>query len=402
MLHKKINKKFFRLEAALVTANIFALAYLLSMIPLNFKFLDPIVNALRDFDIYDLYYSQLRSIPEADTNIVLVNIGNLSRAEIAHQLHVINAYDPKVVALDIFFWQERDQAADSLLASEFSRVKNLVMVSKLDAYNESTDSYDSIKTTINQFNQFAHNGYANLPDDEKGSFRTIRKYKPFSMSQGQKINSLTSAIVQIANPYAYDKLKKRNIENEIIHYRGNYDKFFFIDAPDLFDTSFNPTYLKDKIVIMGYMGPSIDQTSLEDIFFTPLNTEYAGRNFPDMYGVIIHANIISMILKDNYVAQMPFGVGVLWAVLFCYLNVILISAIQGKFSILSGTFTKMVLSIQTVGTLYLGLLIFGLYMYRVNLTLAMGAIVLVPSSIDFYRTYELKLYHYLKEKYGKK
>jgi hypothetical protein len=85
MLQKKIKKHFFRLDALIITANIFVLGYLLSMLPINYKFLDPMVNALRDFDIYDLYYSQLRSTPDADTNIVLVNIGNLSRAEIAHQ-----------------------------------------------------------------------------------------------------------------------------------------------------------------------------------------------------------------------------------------------------------------------------------------------------------------------------
>jgi len=402
MLNTKIKKHFFRLDALIITANIFVLGYLLSILPINFRFLDPIVNALRDFDIYDLYYSQLRSTPDADTNIVLVNIGNLSRAEIAHQIHVINSYEPKVVALDIVFAQEGEPSTDLALAAEFSQVKNLVMVNRLDGFNETTNSYDTIKTSIDVFNRFAKNGYANLPDDEGGSFRTIRKYRPFSLSKGQRVNSLTSTIMQIVDTAKYARLKNRHIDNEIVNYRGNHDKFYFIDAVDLFDSTFTPSFIKGKIVLMGYMGPSIDRTSLDDIFFTPLNTKYAGRNFPDMYGVIIHANIISMVLSDGYVEQMSFWLGVLWAFVLCYLNVILISAIQGKFSMLSGTFTKIVLSVQTIGTVYVGLAIFAFLLYRINLTLAMAAVVMVPSSIDFYKSYELKLYQHVKEKYGKK
>jgi hypothetical protein len=69
---------------------------------------------------------------------------------------------------------------------------------------------------------------------------------------------------------------------------------------------------------------------------------------------------------------------------------------------LSGTFTKLVLSIQTIGTVYVGLVIFAFLEYKINLTFAVAAIVMVPSSIDFYKSYELKLLHHLQEKYGKK
>jgi CHASE2 domain-containing sensor protein len=276
------------------------------------------------------------------------------------------------------------------------------MVNRLDNYNETTNSYDTVKTSVDIFNRYAKNGYANLPDDAGGSFRTIRKYCPFSNSKGKRVNSLTSSIIQIVDSAKYEKLRKRNIEYEIVNYRGNHDKFYFIDAPELFDSTFNPTFIKDKIVIMGFMGETIDKTSLEDIFFTPMNPQYAGRSFPDMYGVIIHANIISMLLSDGYIEQMSFGLGVLWAFILCYLNVILISAIQGKSGMLSGTFAKLALSIQTIGTVYVGLAIFAFLAYRTNLTFAMVAIVMVPSSIDFYKSYETKLFQHLKEKYGKK
>ena len=61
-----------------------------SFIPINCLFLDPVAKALSDFDVYDIVYSKLSEDPKADTNIVLVNIGNLSRLEIARQVNVLN------------------------------------------------------------------------------------------------------------------------------------------------------------------------------------------------------------------------------------------------------------------------------------------------------------------------
>ena len=39
---------------------------------------------------------------------------------------------------------------------------------------------------------------------------------------------------------------------------------------------------------------------MDDIHYTPLNEVVSGKSFPDMYGVVIHANILSMILSGKY------------------------------------------------------------------------------------------------------
>ena len=65
------------------------------------------------------------------------------------------------------------------------------------------------------------------------------------------------------------------------------------------------SFIKDKIVLLGFMGINLNDKTFEDIFFTPLNERYAGKSFPDMYGVVIQANIISMILNKKYINTMP-------------------------------------------------------------------------------------------------
>ena len=72
--------------------------------------------------------------------------------------------------------------------------------------------------------------------------------------------------------------------------------FFALDVPDVFGENFTPDMIQGKIVIFAYLGEILgDKKSFEDKFVTPLNARYAGNRLPDMYGGVIHANIISMI-----------------------------------------------------------------------------------------------------------
>ena len=59
--------------------------------------------------------------------------------------------------------------------------------------------------------------------------------------------------------------------------------------------------VEGKIVLFGYLGDRLGAPQWEDKFFTPLNESIAGRANPDMYGPVIHANIASMVLNDDYI-----------------------------------------------------------------------------------------------------
>jgi hypothetical protein len=68
-----------------------------------FNAFDPLGKALGDMELTDIAFSQLRDDPPIDTNVVIVNIGYLSRGEIGQQIMTLNQFKPKVIALDIIF-----------------------------------------------------------------------------------------------------------------------------------------------------------------------------------------------------------------------------------------------------------------------------------------------------------
>ena len=68
-----------------------------------FSAFDPISQALTDFELTDFAFSKLRPDPLIDQRIVLVNIGNLPRRDLARQIQIISQYHPKVIGIDSFF-----------------------------------------------------------------------------------------------------------------------------------------------------------------------------------------------------------------------------------------------------------------------------------------------------------
>ena len=69
----------------------------------NNNFTDPIADAFADVELTDIVYAQFNmndkysqvtngELTTPDTNIVIVNIGNLNREGIAKQIHILNKY----------------------------------------------------------------------------------------------------------------------------------------------------------------------------------------------------------------------------------------------------------------------------------------------------------------------
>jgi CHASE2 domain-containing sensor protein len=297
-----------------------------------------------------------------------------------------------VIGLDALFLQRKDSQGDSVLADAFSKTENIVLVSKLDNYDEKSDSYDSLKTSIDILSRYTKNGYANLPDDALGSFRTIRTFMPTALCNGKKELAFPVRIVQMFNKNSFGHFIKRQKEYEMINFRGNFNKFFFIDSEELLDENQSFGYVRNKIVLMGYMGSNISTKSFEDVFFTPLNEKYAGRSFPDMYGIVIHANIVSMLLHGDYIDQLPTVFNILFALLVGFINAIIVLYSKRNFPVWGDSIILTVFFIQTIFNLFTGVFIFSNYNIRINLTLALAVIFLIPKSTDIYNNFLKKLF----------
>ncbi|NWF89725.1 MAG: CHASE2 domain-containing protein [Ignavibacteriaceae bacterium] len=392
-----MNKSFFHLRYFIITLLMFIVLGIFSFLPINCFFLDPITKAISDFDVYDIVYSKLREDPKADTSIVIVNIGNLSRLEIANQINIINSYNPKLIAVDAIFEEAKDYRGDSSLAMAFSKCKNLVLVSRLEGFSEISETYDTLICSIHNFSKYGTTGFANLPNDDKLFFRTIREFRPKAKSKGKTIPAFSAKIAEIFNPDAYKYLEKRENEIEKINFIGNYEKFYHLDTEQLIAEDQNLNFLRDKIILMGFVGTSFQNKTLEDIYFTPLNERYAGKSFPDMYGVVIHANIISMILNKSYVNKMPSWMSVGIALFMSYLSAFIIYTLKIKYKDWFSGLSKIYILLITVFNLLAGVLILHYFNYRIDLTLALAVVILTNTIVEIYQSYISKIFPSLEK-----
>ena len=157
-----------------------------------------------------------------------------------------------------------------------------------------------------------------------------------------------------------------------------------LDWLDIFEGNFVPEVFKDKIVILGYMGSDLSDTSWDDKLYTPLNMEYAGRTNPDMYGVVVHANILSMILNGNFIDSMSERTGLLVGVLLCLLNVVCFSLIYKLLPRWYDGLTKSIQLIEALLLLLIVVLVFHFFSYKLNLTLGIIAVLFAGDSLEVY------------------
>lgn len=390
------------INRGVIIDSILGTAFLLSLVLLfqfvrflgEFSLLDPIGDAIGDVEMTDLVFSNIRETPKPDKNVVLVNIGDLSRRDIARQLMIINKYEPAVVGVDSYFWElKEDSLGDILLNRALSDIKNLILINKL-LYNEIDDSYSSIRYSHPFFN-LGKSGYANLETEalDQYQFKVCRSFPPVISVDGERQLSFGAKVVEAYDEEKANKFLKRKYDYELINYRGNiigFDqteyggRFVALDVDDAFEERFLPEVIKDKIVLFGYMGADFSDRSWEDKFFTPLNINYAGRSNPDMFGVVIHANIISMILNEDYIRQQSELAGIITSLIICFLTVTLFTIIYKRLPQWYDGITKCLQLILIFLLLTMNVFAFHWFNYKTNLTLAAILVALSGDGLEVF------------------
>ncbi len=369
-----------------------------------FNLFDPIGDALSDMQFTDVVFSRLREVPKADTNVVLVNIGYLGRRELAQEINLVASYHPKVIGVDaLFSGPKPDTVGDMLLAQAIKNASdssNIVLVNKL-AYNDSTGQYDSIGHYYPLFSKNAtKNAYANLPTDnyarQQEQTKMTRTFTPRVYLKGNKKDEKIAFSVQVAkifDPKVTQEFLDRNRKTEVINFRGNYmssgyqgrtqAQFFALDIEDLFSGNFEPSVLRNKIVMMGFMGNNIHSKSQDwgDMFYTPMNPSYAGKSNPDMYGVVIHANIVSMILHKSYINVLPPWLEHSIGIIIVYFNIAFFTIIYRKLSRWYDGLTKMMQLIELLLFTIIIIMFFNKFDLKLNLTLAFAGIALAGDGL---------------------
>lgn len=389
---------------------------------------DGFSQAFKEFEITDIVFSQLRPDPLVDQRIVLVNVAP-NRALIAEQILKIKQHNPKVIGIDIFFNCEGglydtincpqllDTLGNLMLQNAIEEAGNVVLVSKLLQTKKlvkemgDVDIYDSIEYSDEMFRKYARNAYASLPTGAsyQEDVKLCRSLFPTMDVGGTKELAFS---VQVAMLYDSAKTKKflsRGKKEEIVNFRGNVEvvenklgelqiketsttkypiMFYAVD----WDQLLNDEYIKDifsgSIVMMGIMGDKIGDPSWEDKFFTPLNSKPAGRANPDMFGLVIHSNVIAMILNEDYVDEIPEWLKVTIAVIVCFLTVMLFIVIDKR---LPNWFDALSFGIQIFQILaisFLMVMAFAFYGIKLSLGLTQAALALVGMAYDIFKGFE--------------
>ena len=358
---------------------------LLSLLFFNISIFDPFTQAFRDFSLTDLYYSKISKQDNIYKGpVVLVNIENRSRKEIAFLLQRIQEGQPKTVGLDIVFSGRKDEY-DSILRDEFKRNSNYVFGFMADFENPNESHFtDSFFTT-------GKSSYANLVGTDR-SISTIRYYHPFY----QKENAFTTSLLKQYDEGIYNRLLPDDEDPMEIHYYGGLENFMYYHFDEVLQPDFDPNVFKNKIVIVGYLGlpdrPESEQLD-EDKFFTPLNSHISGRSFPDMYGSVIHANILRMILDNDciHVVSPSKTVIITFFLTWIYLPLICFLFFKGDLWFNSiGTAIQFAGSILTV---WVSLLFYLNRNIKFDPGLLTACIVLIPTLLNLYEV-ALKLLRY--------
>ena len=392
-----------------------------------FQAFDSIGQALKDFELTDYAFSNLRPDISVDERIVLVNIGSLSRREVAQQILMISKYKPRVVAFDGFFDCEgglRDsincpQLLDTLgnlmLSSAIQGTPNFVLATKLlqtDSLAQfDSNEADSLEYSDPMFNDYATHGFVTLPTDAtyQEDVKQCRSVYPKRVIDGKEELAFS---VRIAMQYDSVKAKKflaRGKEEELVNFKRNFEvrqlrlkslkndetastnfgtQYYVVDVDDMLQGNVLPELFRDNIVLMGFLGDYIGDPSWDDKFFTPLNKVVGGRANPDMFGLVVHANIVSMILEEDYINTIGEGTRYLIAFLVCLLTVALFILIDRNLPV---WFDALSVTIQLIELLLISFFIifaFSSWNLKLDLTVAIGVSALVGPCYDIFKSFQ--------------
>lgn len=415
----------FWLDCAIATVFVFlALWGLFGLTQLHvFNAFDSLGEALADVELTDYVFSSLRDEPNVDEDIVLVNIGRLSRRQIAEQVAIIAQYKPRVIGIDSFFDCRgrnydtlscpplADELGNQMLGEAIRSAGNVVLVTKLLRIDSTLaeNEFDTLRRSDPLFRDNAlAEGFANLETDAafQDDVKTCRMFNPVML-----VNDSAHRAFSVELAFQYDSAKtskfisRRNFL-EVINYRGNvfdilgttnYPQMFYtLDVEDVYTENFVSEMIKDKIVIFGYLGDYLGDPSWDDKFYTPLNKKLAGKANPDMFGAVVHANIISMIMNEDYVEQMPEWQEIGMAIIICLLNVALCLLIHTHLPLYYDGITKLMQLIQLLAYSALMVLIFHWHAFKLDITLTLAAVALVGDVFEVYVSVIKNLYFKIK------
>ena len=241
-------------------------------------------------------------------------------------------------------------------------------------------------------------------------FKSARECIPKDIVADTVIYSFPTLLAHIYDSNAVKKYLARNNDTEIINFEGNIDTrqdgvssnskitYYTIDAEQVLNKEFVPDMIKDKIVIMGYLGPNLSESDWTDKFFTPLNLNYVGKTYPDMYGVVVHANVVSMILRGEFIDEMNSTLNWTLSLILIFLNVWFLTFCFHTLKDWYDGGSNIVTLLLVCFLMFLVVYVFNKYNYKIDVSYLMVATFLSGNLIEIYQGVLKMGYITIKEK----
>ncbi|MEO6190952.1 MAG: CHASE2 domain-containing protein [Saprospiraceae bacterium] len=367
-------------------------------LPINQLFIDPFSEYIKHYDLMDITCSKFRNQRDPklfDNRLFIVNSETTDRAQLAKAVDFLASRKVKVLGIDLLFDSLNNDSSDTLLHHALSHSKNTIL-----AYTFQENEIDEISKIRNRSDSFFVGSnvqyYVNLASDDA---YTVRSFEPFHSVDSFPSKAFSVGISELYKPEILKEIENRNSKKEWINFRrghfvvlneqGSEEPRTFINYPIvpiskfLKDSSlYDSVYFKDKIVLIGFCGEDPESFSLKDRFFTPLNEKPSGRSFPDMHGVIIHANIISMLLDHDYIDEIPPYILHLIAFLIFFINYFIFLRVINAKLLFTLFFIRIIQFVE-----FLLLLTLSIWLLA-NFNLKIGFVYMVTSIIISFELFE--------------
>jgi CHASE2 domain-containing sensor protein len=366
-------------HSIIITGLIFLFIWFLNLIRLNMHYIDPFNNGLKNYEITDIVYAYLAGQPVEEEGaglpIVLVHTGTPDRLSVGRLIQKLGDADAGAIGIDLFFDRRKEPVADSILQQSLKQTSGVVLACEL--YDESY-SYERFTDWIGVdtfFSNHAQLGYVNFPANKT---KVIRLFSPQEPVGNDTMRAFTTALLQTYAPEAADRLLQRNRAVEHIHFTRHRTDYVYHTQQMLLDSlSLEEvrSIVANKIVLVGYIPMEGEGDPLKDRHYTPLNQSYGNKAIPDMYGLAIHANVLTMVLNGHYIRELPNWLNWLVLVVFCYLNVLLIHWVYDDFNEVFHGITRGLQILEFILLFFLISLLF--YKFRLKLDFGLGILALL-------------------------
>ncbi|MBK9222874.1 MAG: CHASE2 domain-containing protein [Saprospiraceae bacterium] len=400
-----MSKRSHSIHAGIFAMLCVGLMYFLHHLPVNQLFIDPFSEAIKQHDIMDIAFSKFRNHNKThlfDNRIFVVNSGLTNREKLAQTINLLNEKGAQSIGLDILIDTFYQTKADTLLKEAIQKASTKIIL----GYTLNKD-FNNHTPTINFnshpfFSAGIANGYVNLATNDGFS---VRAFVP-TIEIEKKLNlAFSTHLVSKVDTSIIPILKNRKHTSEWINFRrvqpgprsmefpinsGKASHYMLLDIDKFLADSalYDSTFLKNKIVLIGFCGETENSFSMNDRYFTPLNEQYTGRSLPDMYGITIHANIISMLLDKDFIEDIPSSIIYFLGFLIFFINYLTFKRIIKKYNFMQRIFIRLFQIFEFVILFTLAILLLVFWSWKLSFFFIATAIIL---SYELYEIYERKL-----------